>query len=225
MGTSVATDDFQTAVGSTRDLDDDDDMEFQPPVPVSSRSSDTLTPFADDSDNDSYEADFFQQDILSRSHPVPRNDDIFLDTMSTATMKPTTSAGSKKFVPKDAPAHVDAAEKVYDTAKGVWAWGKGVGVLSPFLGLAEATASKAVSMTGNSLESLDGAVLDQLHGLDESVLNPAIKTIVGALLNAAGGAEDFLKPVIIGILKPLGLIKDTAENPEMTPVPGVKVSA
>lgn len=130
----------------------------------------------------------------------------------------------KKFFPTEAPTHVDAAEKVYDTAKNVWAWGKGVGVIKPFLNITENVAGSVVGMAGSNLETLDGGIIDKLHGIDDNVLNPAIATIVGALLNAAGSTEDVVKPIIINLLKPLGLIKDSAENPEMTPVPGVTSS-
>ena len=54
--------------------------------------------------------------------------------------------------------HVDAAEKVYDNVKGVWAWGKGVVVFSPFMGMAEGIAGKVVEMAGSNLEEVDGCV-------------------------------------------------------------------
>jgi len=115
--------------------------------------------------------------------------------------------------------HIDPAEKVYETAKNVWAWGKGVMLFRPFLGLAEGVAGKAVSVAGGSLEQVDGFVMEQLHGLDDKVLNPAIQAIVSTIMKAAGKSEDVLKPMIVGVMKPLGLIKDgskTEPAPEVT---------
>lgn len=220
-GTSVATDDFATAVG------DGDDSFFGSvvPQPISVRHSDILSPFADDEsedESDSYES-IFKKDVLSRNYsPSTLSEVVFQDAKMVAPT-PTTPATASKFFPTEAPTHVDAAEKVYDTAKGVWAWGKGVMVFRPFLGLAEGVAGKLVSMVGSNLETLDGAVVDQLHGLDDKILNPAISSIVGTLLGAVGKTEDVFKPMIIAILKPLGLIKERAENPELTTVTGVTV--
>lgn len=230
-GTSVNTDDFQSAVG----WDGTDTPRLATPssdfFPSSSQHH------ADDSDGSNEDSfGVFQKDVLSRTNnysqvnSVP--EDTFQDSMSTKTSSmstpptssgPSSSAGGKSFNTQDM--HVDPAEKVYDTAKGVWAWGKGVMVISPFLGVAEGVAGKVVGMTGNSLESVDDAVVDQLHGLDDNILNPAIQAIVSTVLGAAGKTEDVLKPIIIAILKPLGLIKNTAENPEVTTVKGVNVSS
>lgn len=54
--------------------------------------------------------------------------------------------------------HVDAAEKVYENVKGAWAWGKGIVVFSPFMGMAEGVAGKVVEMAGSNLEEVDGRV-------------------------------------------------------------------
>lgn len=121
--------------------------------------------------------------------------------------------------------HVDAAEKIYDAAKDVWSWGKGVFFVSTFLGMAEGVAGNVVRIaTGDSLEAVDRHVTDHIQGLDDKILNPAIAFLVQALLKAAGNTEDVMKPIIIKILTPFGLIKTTAENPELTPVAGVTVS-
>jgi len=231
-GTSVATDDFVTAVGSLspadcEDVEDGFDFPDTPaPISASTTYNSDFSP-ADDDDSDKV----FEKDALSRNYRYVINPEEELEfqdaNMSTvksykqATVGVATPPKEKKFFPTEAPAHVDAAEKVYDTAKGVWAWGKGVMVVSTFLGLAEGVAGKAAQVTGNSLEGLDGEVVKQLHGIDDKVLNPAIEKIVGILLGAAGKSEDILKPVIIALLKPFGLIKDSAENPEQTPVAGV----
>jgi hypothetical protein len=193
--------------------------------PASTRSSDTLhTPFSDTSDEEesAYER-FFKKDILSRKirDLSEVDEDTYLDSDMTTPSSTMSTPSTGKFFPTEVPQHVDAAEKVYDTAKGVWAWGKGVVIFKPFLGLTEAVAGKFADIVGSDLASVDGIVLDKLHSIDDSLLNPAISAVLGALLGAAGKTEDVLKPLIISVLKPLGLIKDAPENPELTTVPGV----
>lgn len=192
--------------------------------PTSTRTTDTLqTPFSspESTDEESAYENFFRKDVLSRKiRDISEVDEeTYLDSDMATPSSSTSTPG--KFFPTEAPQHLDAAEKVYDTAKGVWAWGKSVIVFKPFLGLTEAVAGKFVDLMGSDLASVDGIVLDKLHEIDDSMLNPAIAAVLGALLGAAGKSEDVLKPLIISILKPLGLIKDTAEHPEMTAVQGV----
>jgi hypothetical protein len=250
MGTSAVTDDFVTAHGSispTSTSEDDIEKGFDfPDTPASVSATNTYnSDFSSPSTNNNADDDesldndknlVFGKDALSRNYRYlisPDEELEFLDarSMSTTATTPKPAAVStppsmkkEKFFPTEAPAHVDAAEKVYDTAKGVWSWGKGVTVISPFLGIAETVAGKAVSMAGHSLENIDGEVVKQLHSIDDGILNPAIEKIVGILLGAAGKSEDMLKPIIIALLKPFGLIKETAENPEQTPVIGVTVN-
>lgn len=120
---------------------------------------------------------------------------------------------------------IDAAETVYDKAKDVWAWGKGLPIVSPFLGIAEGVVGKFVGIaTGQSLDSLDRNVTDQLQIFDDAVLNPAIYRLVQVILKLSGETEKVLKPYIIQVLTPLGLIKTTAENPELTTVAGVTMT-
>ena len=59
--------------------------------------------------------------------------------------------------------------------------------------------------------SLDTAVLEKLHGLDDGILNPAIAKIVETLLGAKDKTEGFLGPLLEKILSPLGLLKDKPE--------------
>jgi hypothetical protein len=113
--------------------------------------------------------------------------------------------------------HMDPATNVYEKAKGVWAWGKGVPVISFGLGIAEAVAGKAVSVAGSSLEDIDSKMITpQLTKLDTGVLNPTIESIVAMVLKAAGKTEDMIGPIIKTMLAPFGLIKNEAENPELT---------
>ena len=62
------------------------------------------------------------------------------------------------------------------------------------------------------INSLDTAVLEKLHGLDDGILNPAIAAIVGTLLNAKDKTEGFVGPILGKVLGPLGLLKDKPES-------------
>lgn len=214
-GYSVATEDFATAAGTVSS-----DMMLLSPAPTSNCSpSSNKSPLSDTSEGDEsfLRNSIFSKDVLTQNYSITEQEDEFQDSRMSST------STNQKFFPTEAPQHVDAAEKVYDTAKGVWAWGKGVGIVKPFLGIAEGIAGKVADMTGNTLEGVDGIVVDKLHGLDDNLLNPAIAAIVGILLNAAGKSEDVLKPILLPVLKQFKLIKETAENPELTTAPGVTV--
>lgn len=88
----------------------------------------------------SADEDLFGKDALLYSRdPVPK------ETPMTST--------------NDETMHIDAAEKVYDTAKGVWAWGKGIVIFSPFMGIAEGMVGKFAEIAGTTLEELDGHVM------------------------------------------------------------------
>jgi hypothetical protein len=148
----------------------------------------------------------FKQDPLSLSREefsTTPSKSIFHDANMTSTSEPPHS-------------HVHAAGKVYETAKDVWGWGKGVVVFRPFLGLAESVAGKVVGIAGSSLESIDGAINDKLLGLDEKFLDPAVCAVVTMLLGAASTTEGLIKPIITALLKPVGLLKGTDDTPETT---------
>ena len=103
---------------------------------------------------------------------------------------------------------VDAASHVYEGVKNVWSWGKEQVILSSFLGITEAIAGKVVGVIGTDLEEIDNNIKPQLVNLDSSILNPAIRAILGVIMNAAGKSQDFVKPIVFSILKPMGVIKD-----------------
>lgn len=190
---TVATQDYATAVGDS-DMGDDDD-----------ESSDALlllTPSYLELNEDSP----FGKDALVHSREPEDFNESYQD--SNMTEKP-----------------VDAAEKVYDTAKSVWGWGKGVMVLSPFLGLAEGVASKVVSMAGSSLDEVDDSVNSRLASLDGKYLNPAIEKLVTLLMGTFSKTEEIFKPFLMAILKPVGLIKSDAETPELTTKPPALTTA
>lgn len=131
---------------------------------------------------------------------------------------------SKSRVEDEHSMQVDAAETIYDKVKDFWSWGRGLPVVSPFLGIAEGVAGKCIGVaTGQSLESLDRVVTDQLQIFDDAVLNPVIAHFVHAVLKASSETEKVLKPYLMHVFTHMGLIKTTAENPELTTVAGVTV--
>lgn len=113
--------------------------------------------------------------------------------------------------------NVDAAEHVYEAAKNVWGWGKDQFLISTFLGVTEAVAGKVVGVVGTDLEEIDGNIKPKLSDLDSNIINPAVRAILGIVLNAAGKSQDIFKPIVVSILKPIGLIKDKdSVAPELT---------
>jgi len=99
-------------------------------------------------------------------------------------------------------------------------------VISTFLGITEGIAGKVVGVAGTDLEEIDGNIKPQLINFDNSILNPAIRAILGIVLNVAGKGEDIFGPIIVSILKPVGLIKDNKESvaPELTNIRATAVN-
>jgi hypothetical protein len=220
---SVVTEDFVSArAGESRfsenavDFDEDDDTDRH--HNYFSSNDDGLTPFDfDDNPADENTQSPFDSDVLaftnttSKSLPNNRRETEFHDTQENMSSTATETT-----------MHVDPAEKAYDGAKAAWAWGKGVFFMKPFLGIAEATAGKFVTMAGSSLEDIDHAIMPRLQEWDDSLLNPALQALVGTILGAMKKSEDIFKPVVFAILKPIGLIKEDGKNkktsePELTP--------
>ena len=113
--------------------------------------------------------------------------------------------------------NIDVATHVYDSAKGVWGWGKGVFFVGPFLGLAEGVAGTVVSVVGKNLGDIDKGVAVKLHQVDDGILNPTINAVLNLVIGASDKTQDMLKPIIDTLLKPLGLIKNGAsKDPEFT---------
>jgi hypothetical protein len=208
-GTSVATDDFASAVENPEDLlsDIEDDFKTQPCIPE-------LDP-NDSSDEETEETITPTRAIMSFTSPAKSPTKAPAVTTKPAP-KPTPIATGEE-------QHVDAAAHVYEGVKGVWAWGKGVRVFSPFLGIAEAVASKVVGVAGTNLEDIDGSIKPQLKSFDNGLLNPAIENIVGIVLGAVGKTEDIIKPIIFFFLTPFRLIKE--ERKEETPEASPEVTA
>jgi hypothetical protein len=222
---SVYTDDFVSARGNGSVLSSSDG------------DDDGLTPF-DFDDTTTDENSPFDSDVLAFTNTTTTtttNRNLSYTANQSQSPKETEFYDTNEMTTEasETDMHVDAAEKVYDTAKGAWAWGKGVMIFSPFLGLTEAVAGKIVSIAGSSLEDLDHAIIPKLQEVDDSLLNPAMQAVVKTVLSAFHKSEDIIKPIIIAILKPIGLIKEDGETtkktktasplaPELTSKPMVK---
>jgi len=187
---SVLTDDFQSCAEFSDDLDN----------------------FTDDEQDDD-ETHFFSIFRKSTSS-MPSS-----AKSSKKTHKPVETVPPLAPTPAPAPAPkdgLDVAEQVYEKAKGVWAWGKGTPIISIGFGITEAVVGKAVSLVGTDFEKIDKEIKPHLATLDHDIINPTIEKVVGVVLGAAGKTENVLKPIVIKILSPFGLIKNEAENPELT---------
>jgi hypothetical protein len=104
----------------------------------------------------------------------------------------------------------NVAQVIYGKAKDVWSWGKGVPLVGFFEGVTESVAANVISIAGVSLSDIDNAVKDVVTGLDTSYFNPAIATVVSAILRGVGKADDTFRPMIeyVGptILSPLKIV-------------------
>lgn len=188
---TTATDEFMSAVGTVDDLVMDDYM------PLSSSRKRISIP---ELDEDKDEMNAFKKSSKETPTKMPPKEPV-----ATAT---TTTEES----------HPDAAANVYEGAKGVWAWGKRVPVFSPFMGVAEAVAGKALDVAGTNMEELDGTIKPQLQNLDSGILNPAIEQVAKIMLGAAGKAEDIIKPIFVLVLSPFKMLEQQPSNetPEVT---------
>ena len=190
-GYSVQTDDFLTAAGTVDDLD------------------------MDSVDDDGA---FLGKDALLYSR-ISEIDSICSSTVMAYSAAETMS---KKMTPAKSSAssqqepHPDVTTHAYEGVKGIWAWGKGVPVISLGLGIAEAVASKAVGVAGTDFEEIDANIKPNLAGFDSDVLNPAIAKLVEVLMGTKGKTEDIIGPIIHALMHPMTLIKKEPENPEVT---------
>lgn len=188
--------------------------------------------FADSSDDDdTAEGLSFDNDPLARisrasgSDATPteisfnRNPEETTPTMSTVVETPALPAAKDPPVEAEDEAHFDVAQNVYGTIKGVWAWGKTVPVVSTFLGLTEAAASKFVETTiSMDLPAIDQhGVTPQLKKLDGGVIDPVILAVWKIVEPAlAKGDEMVVKPVMTEVvprvLAPLGMFEKKEEE-------------
>ena len=171
-------------------------------------------------------SDYYDSPGSHPSSPV-RNSDAFKEVTpnnnhNNIQQEVTMSSTSTRPLPPPPPPsaeedpvlQVDPAEKIYDTAKNIWGWGKGVMVVAPFLGLAESIATKVVETAGSSLEGVDRGVTGKLHELDQGILNPAIQVVVHTVMGAATQTRDLVQPIVLTLLKPLDFMIQYNHRPE-----------
>jgi hypothetical protein len=149
----------------------------------------------------------FGKDILVHSrNPISEADDeTYQDTMSQPVQAKAVNEGP------------NAAQVVYEKAKDIWSWGKGLPIVGFFEGVTESVAAKAVSIAGTSLEGIDSAVKPHLAGLDTSYLNPAIEAIVKMIMGGVSKAETIVGAILPAVLGPVGLIEAEKKDEETTP--------
>lgn len=151
----------------------------------------------------------FGKDILVLSRePIPEDSLDYEETMSTEQ--------------EQQPSY-NLSQGVYEKAKGVWSWGKGLPVVGFAERVAEGIASKMVGIAGTSLDEIDGAVKPQLSGLDTSYLNPAIYAVVGVVMKGVSKGDDILRPVVSLMLNTVGikLLENKKETPAAEQAPEV----
>ena len=206
---TTQTDDFMTCVQSSDDLEDDN----------------SYTAFGKD-------ALLYSRDIIPELEDDSDAESVTTTEKMAKNKKSTTST---KTAGTDSEEHPDAASHLYEGIKDAWAWGKTLPVVSPFMGISEAFASKVIGVAGTDFEEIDTQLKPKLSEFDVGVLNPALEKIIATLLGAFGKSEDFIKPIIHLLLNPMTLIKKeesktsvpskVPETPELTtkPAPGVAV--
>lgn len=215
---SVHTQDFDTAVEDISEHEDFDDI--------------------------SIERDIYEHDILGLVSPISSireeaQDPEFSPMGSRRSKKSksaksvTVSAPTKTMEPtKPEPtptvelAHFDVLDHVYEHAKGAWAFGKGVVVFKPFMGLAEAVAEKAVSIVGlESLENVDKSIIPHLKGIDKEFIDPAILKIWSLLEPVVGKSEDIAKSMIAMVHKQPKIESDKAKECKEVTAPEISTPA
>jgi len=201
---SAMTDDFH----SCADFSTDDNLLFLDPSLDDAEEEDNDDDDDLDDDNTAFFSFFTSRNRQQQARSVMTSgSNRRKKTRGGAIMEPTATSPTALghiIVPEEA--DPDMAGKVYEKAKDVWAWGKTVPLVSIGLGISEAVAQKAASMAGTNLEKLDrDFIKPQLVTLDAEFLAPVVKAVV-----------EYAKPIVIKFLSPFGLIKNEAENPELT---------
>jgi len=232
---SIGLDDFLSCVESASDYETDDSFDTATnenitlinskiSSPIITRSPYSLATIIDSSKND--------LNYNSKRHIMAAAETKTKRTAKTTTIKDssvdkpltvpidttgstTTPAVEVATLVADEPMKVDAAEIVYGKAKDIFSWGKTVPVVSFFIGAGAAVAGKALDVVGTDLSTVDGKIESELTKLDGNILNPTINAVAKVLVNIAGKSEETIKPIIIAILSPLGMIKSEAD--ESTP--------
>jgi len=215
QGSNVSVDDFMSAVENESDLDSVDSYENASNLLSSSRPfritmetiEDTTSPTSENIMLSSFKMSTKKTTTVPKTAPVVEKKEPLPDVAPVA--KPVEPPAP----PAEDPFYVDAAEVVYEKAKGIWTFGKNIPVVSMFENVSEAVAGKALSIIGTDLPGVDGAIAGKLSELDTAILTPAVTAIVKIAMGAGSKTEEIFKPVISILMKPLGfLIKSEAEE-------------
>lgn len=127
------------------------------------------------------------------------------------TPAPVVSTPPKEDTPK-----FDVVENVYEGAKSVWAFGKGIIVFKPFMGVAEGAATKVLSVTTgiSTLEDADKHIKSTLSGVDKDFIDPAILKLWSVLEPIVGKGDEVLKTVLGVVSKKVPMIE--GKTPEVS---------
>ena len=189
-GTSIATDEFGTAVENESDF----------------------------SNTPAFDTNLFGKDVLIISQePIPEDS---LEYEEAADTNMSVRSSYQSTVPKaPEEEHPNVATHVYEGVKGVWSWGKGVAIVNVFLGMAEGVAGQVLKVAGTSMSELDGNIKPKVAGLDADVVNPALEKVLKFLFEALEKGDETLRPIIMQLIGPvLKMIEEKKdETPEVTP--------
>mmetsp|Transcript_39673 Transcript_39673/g.44676 ORF Transcript_39673/g.44676 Transcript_39673/m.44676 type:complete len:382 (-) Transcript_39673:13-1158(-) len=222
---SIGLDDFMSCIENDSDYETDDSFDTATiSSPVIIRSPYSLATIIDSNKTDLNSNNIRQimasaetktkrmaakTTTITKDSSVDKPHAVSIDTTGTTTTPVATTLVA------DEAMKVDAAEIVYGKAKDIFSWGKTVPVVSFFVKTGAAVAGKALDVVGTDLSTVDGKIESELTKLDGNILNPTINAIAKVLINIAGKSEETIKPIIIAILSPLGMIK--SEENESTP--------
>lgn len=203
QGSNISVDEFMSCVENASDMDSIGSNGYSVNSPPAVRPSHTFMEITDN---------IFSMASLLKSKkkavPSPKKAPIVEKPVEPITT-PVVPAPVE-----DEKMKVDAAEVVYGKAKDILAWGKSVPVVSFFVGTSEAVAGKALGVVGTDLSELDGKIESELTKFDAGILNPAIEAIAKILIGVAGKSEATIKPIILALMKPLGLLIKSEANEE-----------
>ncbi len=113
---------------------------------------------------------------------------------------PSTTESKPKF---------DVIENVYEGAKSVWTFGKGIIVFKPFMGVAEGAAAKVLGVaTGvSSLEDADKHIKSTLAGVDQEFIDPAILKLWSMIEPIVGKGDEIFKAIFETVAKKVPMIE------------------
>jgi hypothetical protein len=99
----------------------------------------------------------------------------------------------------------DLVSNMYNGVKGAWMWSKShVPLANLWMGLTESVANSVLEVaTGNNLHAMDEKIIQpHITGFDSKILNPAIHALVDAILRDEGKDPNPLQSILLSILRP-----------------------